>query len=137
MSILEFWQRELPKRANGDSTGYYKPYVIFPFFPEPISAARVKETGYQYALGEIIDLASLEPKPEISPRRNLIRELSKTMGVKRETAQDMFRDIEKDVDEFCREERIELLSSDEKAELTLGMMRAISGLARKISKRLE
>lgn len=123
--------------ANGDSIDNYESYSIPEIFPITLSTTRGREVNYHLGFGGFIDVALFEPQLKIPSRPDPIKELSKLMGVKKESAQSMFIEIENDVDQFCKEERIRFLNSDEKAELVLGMMRAISGLGKKISKRLE
>jgi len=72
-----------------------------------------------------------------SPKRDPITEIARSMNTKKEVAEEIFRGLESEIDQICKEEKVELLDSEEKAELILGSVMAFSSLAKKISKRIK
>ena len=119
-----------PSQSNGDSKD--NPYHVKNFFPE-ITPPR---NDYFASLEKYIS-ESIPSQSKIQPKKVAISKLSRLLDVNTETARNMFTDIGTEVDQFCEEEGISVLSSDEKAELLTGMIKAIQGLSKKMGNRLE
>lgn len=120
-------------KRNGDSNDPLNQYQVEYILPE---ATRVKNPYISSNLEEYFsELILLPPSPK--PKKEAITKLVRLLKVNTGTAKDIFDEIGNEVDQFCKEEGIRPLSSDEKADLLTGMIQAIKGISKTMTERLE
>jgi hypothetical protein len=122
---------------NGDSGG--KPIESYSV-PHILRQRRTRGSDYRIPFGDFVAyIPEHEPelKSPLATRFDPVKQIAKLTGVEKEIAQKIVVEVENDIDQICKEEKIELLDSNEKAEFISGMIRAVSNFSKRLSKQLK
>ena len=99
------------------------------------SEAGVSAVRYQSApFGHVV---VIPVRMKVVKRQDPIKEIAKIMKVESSSANELLNDLENEIDQICKEEKVEELNSEEKEQLVLGMLRAVSSLSKRLAKQVK